>query len=311
MKLKYKCDNGSKKDLNIGLLRKAETTHGMLIILVLFSVSIVFMLFVLYKLGIIAYGTTDKTLCKSSIELNEKAHLMGKGLKPETLNCPTNHFTIKEDKDRAIQRQVAEEMKLCWDTFKKGNVDLFHNSAIFCSVCSTFDFKKKGKELNFYEYIKETSPLKEEVSYLDYFINYKTPTTKYIDESNLESQSLESIESFTLDTSKMYSVVFVYVKGKDAFSRFKNKMGAVKTGSIIGGGATIGTALVITVATGGIGGLFTLGAITAVSIAGVASFIYTIFSGEEVEYASFILLKEHTKSDLADIGCEYFPSIQE
>jgi hypothetical protein len=298
---------------NIGF-KKGAITHGMLMVLVLFAVSLTFLVFVLYKSSDAMRSTADRTACRTSIAMNEKAHFRGMSLMPDSLACPINYLTIGAKNERAVQRAVADEMKLCWDDFKQGKAELFDESAVFCSVCSIIDFDHKEKRLNFLEYLKTTSYDEGDLSYMDYFMGYKMPTIEHIDASYLDTQQMDSIEKFTLDTSKMYSIVFVHIKGKDAFSRFKDNLGTIQTGGLLGAGAFAGTGILIGLAsgliTGGVGTIVTIVSVAASYIAGVTTFIYTIFAEEDVDYASFVILKEHTASDIKDLGCEIFPSVQ-
>lgn len=257
----------------------------------------------------------DESFCKISVYQHASAKV-GPFDFSQNIECPTRNIIINNKKESQARFEIAEELRKCWDNFGKGKLDLFQQEGTFCAVCSTIDFTKKGTlgDLSSYLLKKEIPPPNpKRLTYMDFITGSESPKFKdYYDDPlkfNKDDPKLEN----EIDTSPRYAVLFVYARGLDSISEFKQYMGgSVAAASLVGGGVLAGVGgigvAVILLGSNPIGwvatGLIAIGA-------GVYAFVKILTAGEDPEFMAVTFLKPYTNTEFADIGCQYLPVGQE
>jgi hypothetical protein len=285
--------------------KKAMITLNVMKVIILGLASLIILMALLYQMGGFLKNAVDDSSCKTSININRAAHVKGLSFDFNDLNCPINYITIDKKKELDIYREISEEMRRCYNLFGEGAYDLFDKNGIYCSVCSVIDFKDKYKEYDdLYKYLERISMVKSHQTYIEYLVGFESEDAiKNVDYSKVPE--LENV-NFVIDTNELYSVVFVYVRGKNSLGKFKDSVGKFKA-SLLGFGATaaVGTGIVVA-ATGGVAAL----PIAIVGAVSLASGVLVYFYGEDPAWISMVLFKEHNPEDFTNLGCEFYPSIQ-
>ncbi|MDD5650571.1 MAG: hypothetical protein PHF86_09180 [Candidatus Nanoarchaeia archaeon] len=91
---------------------------------------------------------TDIEICRQSIQLNAQK-VLGIQKFSTPINCPSNNFTIKDEK--SANKDIANAMYDCWYKFGEGELDFMgSDKGSFCYLCSkiNFDDSLKDKELD-------------------------------------------------------------------------------------------------------------------------------------------------------------------
>ncbi|MBD3355090.1 hypothetical protein GF361_03845 [Candidatus Woesearchaeota archaeon] len=288
-------------------MKKAQMDYIKAMIITL-TFLIIMLAFISLKLYPAIKESARLTTCKTSVETHAKAHAMKFDFS-KNIECPTKELVIKESDKTEIKTKLAKELAECWEIFGKGKLDLFKNEAIYCAVCSRIDFKKDNIIINdFSEFLLTTDMPRKDITYADFLAGYSTPKAeKYAEDILSKSGNLPEI-----DTSKTYSTLFIYAKGKDSISNLKDSVGGTANAVIISGltggaAAGIGTAAVIFILGSNPVGWITAGAIT---VGTTVSAIYTYFAGEPPEWMALTLLTEYTEENLDKFNCEYLPVAQ-
>lgn len=277
-------------------------------------ITMVILLIVLFIFGVFYANTfneidenTDKQICKASVYGNFGTKLAKKlkiDAKENPPNCKTDLITIEKKENDKAKEIIAESMYDCWDQYGEGTLELFENPNIYCGVCSHITFEDDDLVIDdFGEYLAvKKIPSGEHYKYKDkkiptyygYLTGFKTDGSEFLKYNN-ENQNFIG----TIDTSKSkeYSVMFVYVKGKDKWNDFVRKIKYYG-----GGGAT----------TGGSIALLALGIVSAkvtipLAVIGITwTYVASKFTQEDFEWAAFVMLRPYDKDTVQNqLGCKY------
>jgi len=263
-------------------------------------------------------GESQKEICKRQVQLNAySSSLQAK------VDCPITYVTIKSTPNSdGTKRRIAElmnDVRDIYDVAWSGS-DLFGaQSGTYCSVYAVVDFSQKDKYVeNFEKYLTtHHHDYMSKESYMDYFMN----TT----EGSAEAMRGKSIVPTLISTNQRYAVMFVYTKSYGSVQEYTNKVGTFlekspevpgagftgKVATSIGGGTLIGVGgavAVVAIFGSAVISVPVLGTMAVLSSVGSAA-IFTIVSevGEPSIGAFVKLEKYNNESDLAEIGCQYFP----
>lgn len=297
-------------DIGVIILR-AKGNINLIVVIVISLLSLVLILNIFFNYFSFLRDKNEEDICKSSIA----SHVLSRTISDSMaeLNCPSKEILIKSDDSYTIKKTFADEMVRCWDQFYKGSPDLFSKEGTYCSVCSIIDFKKKNIIVDDFFDFYLNEPYKG-MSYADYLAPDEAGNVRsYFDDEAIFSKIQSKM---IINSSKKYSVVFSYSKGKDEIDEFMDVMGGRKDLSIFMG---VGTMV-------GVGGAIAIGLFSApVSIpfsliigisggvglvSGISAGVDTFFPDNPPSHFSFIVVKEHTPSDFSDLGCDFFPSVQ-
>ncbi len=282
-------------------MKKAQINYIKLLILAI--VFLLIMIPLIVKVRKAAEGASRITECKASVEAHARAHIMGFDLAAE-IRCPTKELLVKTNNPTTIKSTLANEMAECWDIFKEGKHELFDIEGVYCAICSRIKFKETNMKIDgFAQYLVSTPKPSQKpgnkLTYADYLAGYKTPSAESYAEDILSKRGTD----MPIDTSKNYSTLFVYAKGKDAMSNLKDAVGGTGKAMAITGvasGAAAGIAVVLL-------GSNPIGWVTAGAIvvgAGIAA-VWTYFAGEPPEWMALTVLTEYTQEELSRYNCKY------
>jgi len=290
--------------------KKAELTSK-LVIGVLVVVLILLLTVLIIRIKGKALQILEDSECKGSIA----QHMMllrstGEAVAAE-IYCPTKYYTIPGTNDVETEHYLAEALKTCWSTWGQGKLDIFAGEGSYCHICSVIDFKDKDNTITGFDTYLKQVPFHEgtKVSYLEYLTGYES--------ENADLDVLAKLQDIplidTIDTSKSYATVFVYVKGQSFLKSFYDRVDALHLGTTGGGatvGLTVGTAAVV--ATFAIGG--TLGAPLVAGFLvfeGVAGLISGYIESQNVHWTAQTMFIPYDAASLKQIGCEIAPVRQQ
>lgn len=293
----------------------APETFGVIAVLM---VLLIFMMIFAIKAGTSTNKIVEDSECAKSIKTHTfLIKTTGEGVASD-IYCPTKYYTLSGEDADETKNLLAEARKTCWGTWGRGQLNLFKGEGYYCHICSVIDFKDKGNIITgFPEYLANTKVSSAlDISYIDYLTSYANEKAdpKFVDSFKELSQT------GTIDTSKTYSVVFLYAKGDKFIKDLLEGIGSlsfVGTGTTTAGGGLLGIAggSLAGIAIAGILGLGTGGTITIVAAgAGIIGAVGAYFGwskAKEVEWFSTTLLSEYSSENLQKIGCQITPVKQD
>jgi len=242
---------------------------------------------------------TPKDICKASV-LSNAVLRIGKLEFVSAVQCYTQDYEISERDKEEVKKELATHFTDCADQFLQGKRELFSDDAVFCHVCSTISFEQKGKTITgFKKYLFETHMPKTEGTYAQFLAGYESPGA-----AALGIQQTSFLQEDTLDTSKTYAPVFVYVRGKDKIQQYATTAGSVSLivlGLGIAAKGGIITATTFWTVKGAVVGLLTT--TVGLTIAGVGALI-EIFGGPDTEWMAVTQFMEYSPEALKSLGCE-------
>ncbi|HJX06410.1 MAG TPA: hypothetical protein VJ461_06895 [Candidatus Nanoarchaeia archaeon] len=288
-------------------MKKAMAVEKMVIAVIVIVLIIVFVIF-LVKVRIGTLNILEDSECKSNIA----THVMllkttGEAIVTDVY-CPTKYYTIPKESDEQIKYHLAEALKTCWGTWGKGELRLFAEDGYFCHICSVVDFKDKNRMINgFDDYLKQT-PYKQDSSttYLEYLTGFESENA-----NPAVLQYLEQVDLMdTIDTSKPYASIFVYVKGSSNVKKFFDNADALHLGTI-GGGATVG--VVVGTAGAVVGSALASGGISLLVLGGyvltnvAVGAVVGAAASDDIAWTATAVIAPYDVSSLKNISCEISP----
>ncbi len=289
-------------------IKKQGQIHNWWVQLILAVVVIIVFLFLFKTIKEGADSSVTGKTCEQSIEANARGHIRGLAVDSE-IKCPASLEPIMAKAEEEKKKEIAGKMSKCWAKFREGKAELFSENKIYCNICDVFEFEDKQAVKGFQSYLAETKMPGRDITYADYFSGYKTAEAeKAIPKLTLEQASLAKTQE--LDTSKRYSVIFVYAKGKDEIGKVTRHVSGQtsegQAGLIVGAGAGVvaGASVGLTVFLLGSNPVgWAVGAVLIVG-AGVDAAAYFLSSDNHPEWASFIMLKEYNAQSLKELNCQ-------
>ncbi len=268
------------------------------------------------------HTSTDKQTCKTSVYSHfgtkMKNKLAGMDVFSAPIKCPTNLINIEKDvKEEETKDIIAEEIYDCWDKFGEGKLELFEGNNVYCSICSHIDFENKELVINnFGEYlatrliprIDTTQDVTlERPTYIEYLTAYKTKGYNFI-----KQREYGTIDDDSIDTSNNneYSVLFVYVKGREKMKNFLYQSKQFGKGSLY---MTTGNVLIsqgVSVSKTIVGiplGFVMIGSGSFITKRGVKE-IKRGLVGIDYDWGAFVLLRPYSKQMIQELGCSYAPA---
>jgi hypothetical protein len=290
----------SKKAAGIGTLAVVAVLFALLIFMVIFAIRV---------------GTsTNKFVEDSECAKYIKAHAFllktsGEAVVSD-IYCPTKYYTVS-GKDDEVKYSLAEALKTCWGTWGKGQLNLFKDEGRYCNICSVVNFGKKDATITgFNDYlIKNQISTTNDMTYMEYLTG--------VGSENSDPQVLAKLESvrFTgsIDTSKSYAVMFVYVKGVGEIKKFFDSMDVLGFGTPGGGAVTGLIAGTIGTTAGAIFLASPPGWIVAgiMGIGVVGGAVAGIITADDVDWVSTVMFMEYSNQSLQKIGCQITPVKQD
>ncbi len=296
-------------------MKKAATKKLVNWILAIVLLVIVLMFLAYYE--IVMRAKIPKKICQNSVFIHAITHVRGISAYND-LKCPTRYKTISTGDGEGIKKELADAMYDCWDQYLQGRYELFTNENVYCAVCEVVDFKDRGQQLKrFNEFLFDNSHEGDKISYMDFLMRYDSPKAKqYIDNPALYNKQDPRIDEEYIDTSTKKAIVFVYAKGKDPISNFRDWIGP--------GGSTVGAGLGMGVgaagASAGASGVTTAiilesnpvgWIVTGVgAIAIGAGSVFVLAADYNVGWVSFVVLKDYDAEQLKKTGCKTLPVSQ-
>ena len=287
---------------------KILTDSLVIIIIVLISALIIFNFLVDLKK---AYAV-EKTTCKASVRAHTALKLRYADFSEE-IKCPTVRLKI-EDKKEDTKKKLADAMYDCWDQFGRGQLELFTDDSVYCSLCHRISFANDIKVNGLTKYLAETKTPKGESSYLQFLTTEETDNADFLK----EYESRKIVDSIDASTNNEYAVIFTYIKGKKNLEKYLEKakytapgvgliglgFGIFKAGGFIGGGLS-------TIATPAVGvpvglTISSAGALT-MSIGTLWSFLAGYFADVPFEHIALISFTPYDAKSLQDLNCKEIP----
>jgi len=236
------------------------------------------------------------------------------------IKCPTREILVDNtgNQDKA-KKTIADDMQRCWYEWGKGSYMLFKGDGAFCHVCSVYDFKDSGNNVDGlirFLATKKVNPVfsgdVKGLTYMEYMQGYKTPVVS--DKlKDFDMTKLSTIDS--IDTSKKYASIIVYVSGKKTIEKWLE--GGTRT-AVFTTGVTLGVVGAVSAVTAGLAGLglvnvwnplgwLSLGA-AAILSAGIL--IYNAVDVDDPQWISVVVLRPYNETELEDLGCQYLEANQ-
>ena len=286
-----------KKAMAIGKMVSA-------VIIILLIVAFVIML---VKIRIGTLRILEDSECKSSIA----THVMllrttGEAMVMD-IYCPTKYYTVPKEFDEQIKYHMAEALKTCWGTWGQGKLRLFEDEGKFCHMCSVISFNEKGKKITGLNDYLITTPYepKGTLTYMDYLAGYASEEADPALIKEIQDKGFPD----TIDTSKTYASMFVYVKGEGNIKEFLDNMDALGLGTTGGGittGLVVGTVGTVIASAAGVA----LSGGTAIVVVGIVTVIGGVIgykTADDVDWISLTIFTEYNAETLKKIGCEISP----
>ena len=229
---------------------------------------------------------------------------------------------------------VSQELYECWDTFGKGELNLFGvqrgDATAFCVVCDVimFEEEKKISSTELHEYWESHKPRGSRKSYLEEFtglreVGENKKAIKKAEDGIVTKENgidiivprvqgtTQSLTDSYLDTSTPKATIFFYDKSQGFWDRWLLGATAGGVGVIAGVAAT---ALIIATAPVSLPLVATIGVVIAgATVVGGTGLITGVITGDELnqEWISGAYLVDYTTEGLKTLGCEELPVSQE
>ncbi len=280
-------------------IRKAGVSSKVILSIILSLIFLVVFLFWFWQAQSFASDQSLREQCRKSVQIHALTNIEGVDI--TDLDCHTFNQTItlavNEQNQDKILKIFADEMAGCWYQFLEGEKPLFKGTKTFCGVCSYLDFKDKGQQVSgLQQYLITHNVPGKNIKYIDYLAGYQT--TQASDRIKNEFLFEADQAQDTLDTDKLYSVIFVFARGQDFISNLKHSFGTIQ--STFGAGSM-----------SGLGAVFLLSnplgwkaAIAAGALTSLGGALFTFFAGEEPEWISLVILTEHDQAVFQQLGCQ-------
>jgi len=234
--------------------------------------------------------------------------------------CPTKYKTVEAGMtDEEIKDMIAEDTLSCWTDWGRGEKNLFkEEEGIFCHECYHYTFEDKGRRIaNMENYLIDKT--KNGESYLALLSPYRTE-----DITGIEEEVKRSLPATfpTVDTSKDWSLIFKYVKGKDKIIGELQKEDAIQ-GVGVGVGVmsagiaaySVGTAVAATESIGIIAVCNLFGgpigcAVIAGGVASISGVVIYAYGEDELDVFAVTRPVVFDEEGLRNYGCEKFSVAQ-
>ncbi|MFH1174710.1 MAG: hypothetical protein V1725_06245 [archaeon] len=269
-------------------------------------VTILTLLVVLLVMSGIFSSTNDAFAykdCQASVEKFIARTKLTKDYTTASITCRTRTVNVRATDQEQVKRQLAEEMRSCWSTFKQGNVRFFVEEGTYCHPCAIVNFNKRMKPItDFNAYLAQRKMTSSNLTYAAYFIGYSTPGGQ---ELAVFTDNASFGNALLLDPQKHYVVLFHHMMGMETIRQFKERIGGETNAVFLGigaGGAAAGVVGIILVTAGVVSGpigWIILGA--GMVIGGVIADIW----GDPPEWVSSIMLIEYKPGELERLGCQF------
>jgi hypothetical protein len=242
-----------------------------------------------------------KSLIMSQIKLKGIVDELGN---PVQIMCSTDYYNVKSNNDDVIKKEIADRMAQCWDTYLRGEREIFNTrDNNFCVICSRLNFSKDTELKDFSGFLAANRVPGQKKTYMDFM--RKVFVVNY--EKEIESDG-KITKVNLMPTKDPLAIVFVMEKNafpNAVFEMSEEKGFAIGSGVLLVGGAIVGIALCPE--TAGIGCAVTAAIVTG-SAGGVAggAIGYRLGAERSADWDSEILLYPYNK--LADLNCTYLES---
>ena len=185
--------------------------------MVVFIIIIIFLAVAYAFVGNISNRTID-VIQNGACEREVISHIFTKeashGTNLKSIRCETVNQTITNTNVEEVKLIMAENMKACWKTWKKGQADLFGAEVTECRVCYMLDFEQKDLMINDFQlFLSRTEMPNVDYTYLQYFIG-KTKDKAFSAENARAEKALVNMQS-SFKTDKKKAVLFYYTKNQD------------------------------------------------------------------------------------------------
>ena len=268
-----------------------------------------------------------KTTCEASVRGHAALKLRYADFSGE-IDCPTIKLKIDDKDEEIVKKKIADAMTDCWDQFGKGDLDLFKDDSVYCSICHRITFGKDVQVNGFLKYLASTSvpnqQTNEKLSYLQYLTTKKTQNSDFLKE--LANQKID--DTILASQQNEYAIIFTYVKGKKYLEEYveKSKHIAPGVGLMIFGIGAIKTSLVVSAAViswspaaGPLAPVVAAGA-TAIASTGITigtitfgvgalwSYLAVTYAGVPFEHISLINFIPYDAQYLQNLNCKEIPT---
>jgi len=274
-----------------------------------FGMVVIVSILVFLSLKDVYEKTEENARCSSQIRAHATMVSFTSDLKTPKIVCPTEVVLIPPNDDP--NPILAQQMKRCWDTWGKGQLQLFgREEGLYCHVCS-MSYIAGGEVRGFDTYLDEQkiSPLGD--TYTGYFTG-AVSGAKFVDDARPGSVSV-------LPATDPIAVIYYHAKGQDGIDKVYNAVvGTPRRTTIVAAvaGAIIGgVAVFAAVPSGGgslIAGAVLVGKVTTGVVAGAAAggsggFFASLFGREDLDSMSAIVVRPLNVQNVSALGCTYAP----
>lgn len=257
-------------------------------------------------------STSLNTKCKRSVDAYAKLIELNVPAKEASIECPANKVKLSGTEDE-MKKQIAEEMRTCWNNYGEGKKRLFRGKGTFCSVCAIINTDSDTSVTSFPAYLTKTYVPGEEYTYLEYIADFKTENAQdAVDEYNNAVSRANANDNLNFKKGENYAVIYVHINDYDTFKNFVNFAKVSATGISIGavGGALAGAG--VAVVWTGAGTIPGIGLIAAGAVTWTFGTVYAVvenyFNSLDFDHYSEVLLRSYNSNTLKDeLKCDYIP----
>jgi len=286
------------------MARRGMTTGMIVTLVMMVVVLIIFVLFIINTTTDIK-AKTARDICKASVRANAALRI-GTQEFSSKLECFTEERTIDVRAPEETKRQLAKALTDCADQFWQGKLELFSEDGVFCHICSIISFSDKGKTIDGFKQFLFTTPMSGTTTYAQFLSGYQSANAGVI------GTQQQVFQQDTLDTSKQYAPVFVYIRGRDKIEHYMQKVGGYTAGTgilLIGVGLIVkgGVTFVVSWWTGAgavAGAVMTISGVVVAGV-GLAIDAWTyLFGGAPTEWMAMTQFVQYQPEALKALGCE-------
>ncbi len=291
-----------------------DLTHLTMISMIVAITILVVMIPLLRETSTEAEKTFTRAQCATSVRQQAIANTYFAEAFARDLDCPPEEIEVTVQSEdlttkQAAFRAVGDAMLSCWDDFGRGQLNLFGAEGLYCNVCSYMEFDKKSPQKSFgglNQFLANSRPPAQARTYMERLSGVETDQFKELFDDPSRFQIPQDSITNSLSTDKLYSVIFVYAKGKDTIGSLKDKMGGSLPvlGWGLGGSAVAGIGVGALIFFSGPVGWVGAGLIGAgVAGTGAGLSIWSYLSDTPPEWLAFVSFGEHEPAKLAQLGC--------
>lgn len=265
--------------------------------------------------GDAATDAVDRSRCATTVRQHAASQAMVLSEFRTRIDCPTQEIELKQHNDDDQTKneaflKIGDGLLSCWDDFGRGKLDLFKGEGVYCNICNFAQFKQGSKPKTYTglnEFLAKRKVPGTSTSYLTQLTGLESKGFAEVFDNPEDLKVPESAVVNAIQSSKVYSTIFVYAKGEEGLQQVKDYVGGnfkvlqYGVGASIAGGVATGAILFYS----GPVGWITAGVVgVIVAATGSGATLAAVLDNDPPQYLAFMSFQQHDPENLKKLNCQ-------